>query len=173
MVKEKHLTYDKILLNPYNFEKIKICHAPTNRYYKGSDIIIPICKKLERENYNVKFILIENKTHDEVIQIKKQCDILVDQVGDRGGWGYGMSSIEAMSLGLCCVTQINNQVNKLIPHHPFISINNGNLYEKLNSLIKNKVQLEQIKKDSYEWVKLNHDVKNVSKKIYEIYKSIK
>ncbi len=66
---------------------IKICHAPTNRYYKGSEIIIPICKKLADQNNHVEFILIENRKHDEVIKIKRNCDIIVDQIEDRGGVG--------------------------------------------------------------------------------------
>ena len=44
--------------------------------------------------------------------IKKTCDILIDQIGDSGGWGYGMNSIEAMALGLCCMTQMNDRCNK-------------------------------------------------------------
>ena len=52
---------------------IKICHATTNRYYKGSDFIIQIGKQLERENDNVKFVLIENKSNEEqTINDKKQ-----------------------------------------------------------------------------------------------------
>ena len=29
---------------------IRVSHAPTNRFYKGSDFIISICEKLEQEN---------------------------------------------------------------------------------------------------------------------------
>ena len=43
---------------------------------------------------------------------KKISDILIDQIGDSGGWGYGMNSIEAMTLGLCCMTQMNDTCNK-------------------------------------------------------------
>ena len=45
--------------------------------------------------------------------------IHIDQIGDRGGWGFGMSSLEAMSMGLCCMTQID-KCAPYIKNHPFI-----------------------------------------------------
>ena len=53
------------------------------------------------------------------MKIKLQCDIHIDQIGDRGGWGFGMSSLEAMSMGLCCMTQID-KCAPYIKDHPFI-----------------------------------------------------
>ena len=49
---------------------VKVCHSPTNRYYKGSKDIINICNKLHNKG-EIEFILIENKTQKEVIDIKK------------------------------------------------------------------------------------------------------
>ena len=66
---------------------IKVCHSPTNRYYKGSEDLIPICKKLEEEGL-ISFNLIENQTHEKVIEQKQNSDIFIDQVHNRGGWGY-------------------------------------------------------------------------------------
>ena len=37
-----------------------VTHAPTNRFYKGSQDIIPVCRKLESEG-KIRFELIENK----------------------------------------------------------------------------------------------------------------
>ena len=48
-------------------EKIRIGHAPTNRIYKGSDDIIKICKKLEKEKI-VEFDLIEGETSEVAIK---------------------------------------------------------------------------------------------------------
>ena len=84
-------------------DPIRVCHCPTNRHYKGSDTIIPICEQLAKEQ-KIEFILLENKPFDEVQSIKQTCDILIDQVHNRGGWAYGMNSVEALAMGLCCVT---------------------------------------------------------------------
>ena len=151
---------------------ITICHATTNRYYKGSDFIIRICKQLEKENSNVKFILVENKSHGELMKIKSSCDINIDQIGDKGGWGYGMNSIEAMSMGLCVATEINEYVQNIIGKHPFININKDNLYNKMNEIVSNRKYIKQLKQDSYEWGIVNHSAKNVSRKLYDLYKTI-
>ena len=151
---------------------IKICHATTNRYYKGSELIIRVCRRLEKENSNVKFLLIENKSHEELMKIKGKCDINIDQIGDKGGWGYGMNSVEAMSMGLCVATEINAHVENIIGDHPFINIDKNNLYDKMNKLVSNKKKIEQLKQYSYEWGIINHSAKNVSEKLYNLYKTI-
>ena len=50
-------------------DPIKVCHSPTNRYYKGSDDIINVCYELERAGI-IQFVLVEGKPQKEVIRIK-------------------------------------------------------------------------------------------------------
>ena len=64
----KHPSIEYLFL-PYNTthydinrsisDPIKVCHSPTNRYYKGSEDIIKVCNELEREGV-IQFLLIEN-----------------------------------------------------------------------------------------------------------------
>ena len=150
-------------------DKIRLCHSPTNRYYKGSHLIINICEKIAKENKNVEFVLIENMAHDKVIKIKNTCDILIDQIGDSGGWGYGMNSIEAMSLGLCCMTQMNDKCARFFQNHPFVNINKDTLIERLNHLVSNPLIIDEYKNKSIEWVKNKHDIKNVGMLLYKNY----
>ena len=153
-------------------KKIKICHSPTDRYYKGSNIIIEICKKVAKENNHVEFILIENMPHNEVIKIKKKCDILIDQIGDSGGWGYGMNSIESMALGLCCATQMNDACNNFFKEHPFVNINKNNLEKKLNELILNPEMIDEYKEKSIRWVENKHSIESVGKVLYKNYEKL-
>ena len=157
---------------PKTSQAIKICHSPTNRYYKGSDDIIEACNKIASENSHVEFILIENKSQNETIQIKSSCDILIDQIYNRGGWGYGMSSVEAMAMGLCCATELNTEYEKFIPNHPFVNINKNNIYDKLNALINNPEHILEIKKQSRRWVLKTHDIQSVGKTLYKYYEQI-
>ena len=150
-------------------KKIKICHSPTDRYYKGTNKIIEICEKIAKKNSSVEFVLIENISHNEVIKIKKTCDILIDQVGDSGGWGYGMNSVESMAMGLCCATQMNDECNEFFKGHPFINVNEDNLEQKLNELILNPLIIDEHKKKSIHWVKNNHGVESVGKFLYKNY----
>tara|TARA_B100000676_G_C18056965_1_gene835087 strand:- start:793 stop:1887 length:1095 start_codon:yes stop_codon:yes gene_type:complete len=153
-------------------KKIKICHSPTDRYYKGSNHIIEVCKRLEKDSPYVEFKLIENMSHHEVIKIKKTCDILIDQIGDSGGWGYGMNSVESMKLGLCCMSEMNAACNKFFEDHPFVNINKYNLESRLRKLIDNPFLIDQHKQKSIDWVKKKHSVESVGKHLYENYNRI-
>src|SRR5659263_608331 len=52
-------------------EKIKIVHAPTAREKKGTNYVIAVIERLKQEKYNIDFILVEHKTHDEALEIYK------------------------------------------------------------------------------------------------------
>ena len=147
---------------------VKVCHSPTNRYYKGSKDIINICNKLHNKG-EIEFILIENKTQKEVIDIKKSCDIYIDQIHNRGGWGYGMNSVESLSLGLVCLTELVEEYQKFIPDHPFIMVTKESLEKNIISLIQNKKDLLRKKNYSREWVVKYHDITSVSNSLYSYY----
>ena len=149
--------------------KIRICHSPTNRYYKGSETIIPICERIALENKKVEFILIENESYDDTLSIKQSCDILVDQVHNRGGWGYGMNSVESLAMGLVCMTELIEPYQKFIPDHPFINVTGETLYKSLLNLIKDPNKIMEYKKQSRNWVIKHHNMYNVVEKLYHYY----
>lgn len=149
---------------------VRVCHSPTNRYYKGSEDIIKICRELEQKNI-IEFLLIEGKSQDKVVKMKKECDIYIDQIHNRGGWGYGMSSVEALSMGLVCMTELVEEYRKFIPDHPFIAVDKGNLKQKIIQLTQNKEMLLHKKKEGKKWVAKYHGIKNVAKSLYNHYEN--
>ena len=104
----------------------------------------------------------------KLLKEKKKSDIFIDQIGDKGGWGYGMNSVESLSMGICTLTQINKKYNLFIPDNPFININKNNLEYVLNDLIENKEKVYLKSKKSKKWVEKNHGIKNVSDKLYGV-----
>jgi hypothetical protein len=167
------LPYDTTSFKPlYNLkEKIRVMHAPTNRFYKGSNLIITCCKKLEELGL-ITFDLVEGLPHEKVLAKKIKADVFIDQVGDRGGWGYGMNSVESLSMGICTVTEINKTYRDFIPDHPFINVNKDTLYDKLYTLVQDRDKIIRYGKKGKIWVEKYHDIKNVSKKLYEFYNSL-
>ena len=151
---------------------IKICHSPTNRHYKGSKLIIKICEKIAAQNQNVEFILIEKMPNSEVLKLKKTCDIIIDQIGDSGGWGYGMNSVESMALGLCCMTEMNPQCVSFFTGHPFVNINKNNFEKKIIELINNPNLIDDHKQNSINWAMNKHDVNKVGSFLYQKYDAI-
>ncbi|MFA4850741.1 MAG: glycosyltransferase [Methanoregula sp.] len=166
------LPYDVLAHQPKSTPNrpLTICHATTNRLVKGSEEIIRVCNELEK-SHGIRFIFIENQPHDKVIELKKQADIYIDQVTDHA-WGYGMNSLEALSLGLVCVTYLNPTYEKFIPDHPFQNAGVTNLKSKLLELIENPETLPARMAASREWVEKRHDFRNVVKKLYRYYESI-
>ena len=177
---EKHPKINYLFL-PYNTKSFKIneskgkiirvAHAPTNRLYKGTSFIIRACKKLETEGL-IKFDLIEGYAHKAALEKKNKADIFIDQVGDRGGWGYGMNSVESLSMGICTLTEINDQYNEFIPDHPFVNVNKNTLFKKLNELVLDRNKINNFGINGKKWVEKYHDIENVSKKLYSYYSTI-
>ncbi len=153
-------------------DKIRICHSPTNRYFKGSDTIIPICEQIAKEE-NIEFVLIENVSISDAMKIKQSCDILIDQVHNRGGWGYGMNSVEALSMGLVCMTELIPKYEEFIPDHPFVNVSGGTLYKTLKKLINDRKWMKEIKIRSRDWVVKYHDLHNTAKTLYSYYEELK
>ena len=150
---------------------MKICHAPTNRFYKGSEHIIEICRLLEKQG-KIEFDLIENLPHSVALDRKSNSDIFIDQIGNKGGWGYGMNSIESLSMGICTLTEMNDEYNKFIPDHPFINVNKQTLKIELSKIILNRKKILDFGKKGRVWVEKNHDVKRVSERLYSYYEKL-
>ena len=152
-------------------KKVLVTHAPTNRFYKGSDLIISVCSKLESEKL-IEFDLIENVSHAEALERKAKSDIFIDQIGDKGGWGYGMNSVESLSMGICTLTEMNESYRSFIPDHPFMPVNGEIFEETLTQLTENRTGILDRGKHAKAWVEKYHDVTQVSKKLYDYYRSI-
>ncbi|MCF7826033.1 MAG: hypothetical protein K9M55_04450 [Candidatus Marinimicrobia bacterium] len=174
---EKHPKIEYVFL-PFEVEKftphfelnqpLKICHATRDRYWKGSDVIIEACKKLEK-SHGIEFVLIENEPHEITLQKKAACDIYIDQVANLGGWGYGMNSVESFSMGLACCTNLIPEYETFLGEHPFVNVHKDSLYEDLVKLIPDKELIIQKKKAGRAWVEKTHSVEAVMRSVYDIY----
>ena len=104
--------------------------------------------------------------------IKQTCDILIDQVHNRGGWGYGMNSVEALAMGLCCVTELLPEYVEFIPDHPFVNVTGDTLYETLVDLISNNEKIIKYQRKGRSWVQKHHDLNQTADILYRYYKDL-
>jgi hypothetical protein len=104
------------------------------------------------------------------MKIKQECDIYIDQIADKGGWGYGMSSLECFAQGLAVCSYLNDKYVNFIPDHPFINVNYDTLERELITLIQDKDYRLEAARRGREWVVRTHDIKVVTNKLYEYYK---
>ncbi len=151
--------------------RIKIVHSPTNRKYKGTELILSVIQKLNKE-FKIEFILLENLDRETVLEIKSQCDICIDQVGgSMGGTGYGKAGIETLAMGIPTITNMTKEYENWLPENPFIVANNENeLYIKLSELILDENLRKNLGVNGKNWVKKYHGYQSVNIKLFQLYR---
>jgi len=152
------------LATPEDDGTINIGHAPTNRAAKGSAIIIPVVKELEKK-YPVKLILIENLPYEKALELKSLCHIFIDQVGDLG---YGISGLESLAMGIPTCSCLAPGFDELHPDNPFVVIDETNLKSRLIRLINDKKLRLKKGQEGREWVKKYHEPVWVVQMIHEL-----
>jgi glycosyltransferase involved in cell wall biosynthesis len=164
-----------IVYNPLNMNDenkiLKILHAPTNRVFKGTVYIEKAIDTLINKGYRINFKIAEKITHSQLFKEYEQCDIFIDQISV--GW-YGTASLEAMAVGRPTCAFIDERYFQYIDYAdeiPVINITRENVTNKLRDLIENKHQLPEIGKKSREFIEKYHDVRNVTKKLIDIYQN--
>lgn len=157
--------------NNLNNESITIVHSPTNRKYKGTDLIISVIEKIKKEK-KINFLLLENMPRPELLKIKANADICIDQVGGTmGGTGYGKSGLETLAIGIPTITNMTAEYAGWLPENPFIVANDQKeLYSQLNLLIEDTFFRIDSENKGIEWVKKYHGFEQVNKKLFELYK---
>ena len=151
--------------------RIRICHAARNRYFKGSDLIESIVFDLKK-TYPIDWIMIENMSHNEALKLKSKSDIFIDQITDKGGWGYGASSVESLALGLPTMSLINPNVASFLDSHPFINVNSENLRTELVKIIEDRQLRHEAGSKGREWVVKHHSIESVMNTLYGYYKDV-
>jgi glycosyltransferase involved in cell wall biosynthesis len=149
---------------------IRIIHSPTNRFVKGTQSVIDAIEKVKRSGRKFEFLLVENQPRDKVIEIKSICHLAIDQIGNRGGTGYGINSIETLAMGLPTITDMNGGMDTWLPENPFIVAGAGNLADKIIELLDNRSLLLSYRQKSRVWVVKYHSYESVFKKLMEYYK---
>jgi hypothetical protein len=128
-----------------------LMHTPSNRVTKDTKFLLQVFDKLKDV---AECVVIEEKSHDYILKARQRATIFFDQflVGF-----YGNTAIEAMQYGIPTANWISpmsvEQGFKI--KHPIIT------YEKdvdkwvtgILQLIKDKTKLEQISKETYDYVR--------------------
>ena len=153
--------------------QIRIMHAPTHRGFKGTDFIVQAIERLKHEGYKIHFDLVENISHDELLERYKLCHLFIDQI--MGGW-YGTASIEAMAIGRPVIVSIRPDYFEYIDFAdriPAIHADPDLIYEVLKNTLDNGIEfLIEKGKQSRQFIEEYHDVKVVTKKLINLYSEL-
>ncbi len=155
---------------------IKITHSPNHRTIKGTEFIIDTINKLKDKGYKIDFILLESVQNEEVINILKTSDILIEQLFS----GYALSGAEGMAHGNVVISNLNREVYtrpfrlfSFLNECPVVSSSVEELEETLIQLITNPDLRKKLGRQGQQYCRKYHSYKsshylfsNIAKKIW-------
>ncbi len=150
---------------------LRIGHSPTRRTAKGTADIIEIIEQL-RKKIEFEWVLIEGVPNWKCIEIKKTCDIGIDQIGNYAGTGYGRSGLEFLALGVPTITETPSDYDRLLPGYPFVNANKHNLSDVLYRLLTDTQWRQQLRKKGLNWVREFPNPHRIMAEIYGQYKRL-
>lgn len=132
---------DEIVSAPRKPNKVPIIiHAPSNRTIKRTELVIKAINRIKNQGYNFKFILIENKSNEEVIKLLLNADIIIDQPGT---WP-GRFGIEGCASSSCVISgNYYNYIDKSPSPILQFPASDSCLSELLKELLSSQDLLEQ------------------------------
>ncbi|MDR1775073.1 MAG: hypothetical protein LBS17_01215 [Actinomycetes bacterium] len=135
---------------------LTILHAPSNRKTKGTDRIIRVVEELIAKGYELRFVLLENCPHDEVLRHMDAADIVIDQVVMR--W-YCVVSVEAAVRAKAVVVHCDPEYIKQssMPPPPFQDATEATLKHCLIDLYNNRERLGEWGMHNRRFVLERHD----------------
>lgn len=160
------LSYKQV--SPVRKNKIyNIIHAyqPGKRYRKGDDCF-QVGAVINTEKFNIKKI--GGLPYLEYMNAVNDCDILFDQAYSND---QGMSALHAMSLGKITFSGFSERFKNYYQLSDPVGVNvNGsieNVISALRGIEQGDIDVEEISKNSIEFIKKHHDSDSVSKKFIE------
>jgi hypothetical protein len=149
---------------------LRIGHAARVRANKGSDTIIDVVTDMRLRGLPVEMVMIERVSHQDALHLKSTCDIFIDQIADAGGWGYGMSGIESLAMGIPTLTRMGKEMQAFVPDHPFIDVTADTLEHELTRLVEDADYRATKGQESRAWVEQTHSIKAVADKLIDYWK---
>jgi hypothetical protein len=143
-----------------------VIHTPSRLAIKGTAAVLAAVEQL-KPRYDFEFRLVHNVPRAEVLEVVRDCDILLDQfvIGS-----FGTAALEAMAFGKPAVCYLKPSVAANLPGDaPYVNANPDNLAEVLGSLLGDGIQRREIGRRSRVYVERHHDARTVAQQLAGIY----
>jgi len=155
---------------PRDDGKVRICHAPTNRQIKSTDLLIEAVERLQAEGYPVELDLIEHRPWAECLERKAKADIYFDQII----LGYGCNALEAWAMGIPVIAgaqdETLDEMERRFGHLPFLHATEDTIYDALKELVESPELRAQYGKIGQDYVRRYHDYPVVVEQLKRIYR---
>lgn len=152
---------------PNSDAPLRVCHSPSNRAMKGTDIILPVLEKLADEGL-FEVVLIENVPAAEAIARRRSCQLYVDQMNPDVG-GFGCAAIEAMAVGCGVLGDTRHVYDTVAAAPPIIPVATATVLEDmLRFYARNRNALDELRETSEQWIATHATPRAVGKRFLEI-----
>ncbi len=161
---------NKIAQYPSTQQRIPtIVHAPTDRDFKGSDVIERVIGQI-KTRFPLNYLLIQNSSHEETIRHYETADIVIDQILCGA---FGNVSVEAMAMGKPVVAYVREDLIPTYPGNlPIVSANPDTLESRLIELIKEPELRQELGRQGRKYVETYHSAPVVIEQLIEIYRQV-
>lgn len=143
-----------------------IIHAPTNKEFKGTEVIERVIDQLRRER-KFHYVRIEKMSHQEAVRLYKKADIIIDQILCGS---YGLFSVEAMAYGKPVTAYIREDLAAEGNMPPIHNANPDTLYDVLKNLLDDAELRRSSGKAGRAYVEKVHSSDVVVKQVMEVYR---
>ncbi len=143
-------------------KKLRIIHTPSNPEAKGTHLIEPVMKRIMKDR-DVECVILTGQSHQKIIEEKSRSHIAIEQIGNFGGTGYGVNSLETLAMNMPTLTEFTEDYARFLTDHPFVLVNKDTLYDSLIKLIDDIEYREKIGRLGRSWVVENHSYRSVWK----------
>jgi glycosyltransferase involved in cell wall biosynthesis len=146
---------------PGSGKKLRIIHTPSNRDAKGTHLIEPVLAQIARER-NIEYLILSGVSHQRVIEEKMHSHIAIEQIGNFGGTGYGVNSLETLAMNMPTLTEFTPDYAAFLAEgHPFVLVTKDTLRDELLRLIDDEEYREAVGARGRAWVERNHSYAGV------------
>ncbi|MEU6808103.1 glycosyltransferase [Streptomyces sp. NPDC046831] len=135
-------------------ERPLVLHAPSKRWTKGTDRIMPVLTELHDAGI-IEFRLAEGIPWAEMRDLVQSCDLVLDQFTTGS---YGTFAVEAMAAGKPVVAYISDGVKAATDGAlPIVSATPDTLREVVEGLVADREGTARIGRQSAEFARTYHD----------------
>jgi glycosyltransferase involved in cell wall biosynthesis len=132
----------------------RVLHGPSSRWTKGTDRILPALTALH-DRGAIELVLAERRTWDEMRELVRTSDIVVDQFSIGA---YGTFAVEAMAAGRPVVAFVDEGVHAAAGvQPPVVNATADRIGEALESLLDDPARAEKIAAESVTYAREVHD----------------
>lgn len=131
-----------------------VLHAPSKRWTKGSDRILPAMQALHDRGV-IELRLAEGVAWAEMRRLVQDCDFVLDQFTTGS---FGTFAVEAMAAGKPVVAYLSEEVTKTVGGDlPIVNASPANLTSVVESLLDDREATAKIGLASAEYARTYHD----------------